>query len=516
MLAASLLAAGSAAGLRNILFIAVDDLRPEAGAYGHEYMKTPHIDAFAEGATLFQRAYVQYSFCAPSRNSFMTGRRPDRTQCWSFTNHFRQVGPEWVSMPQYFKENGYYTVGTGKLFHKALPPSFDAPKSWTHFTYSGNCNGTIEGGFPIVEPNVTNVVCPAATTGCSKGATKGDSRWCALNTSQLNYPLEDEVTVQTAYDYMAQAKSSGKPFFLGVGFHKPHLPFYYPLEFDDTYPPTSEIALAAHPNVPEGMPLCAWHEAGMGETWNQSTPAAQAQEYRRAYYTAVSFTDYNVGRVLGKLKELDLESNTAVALMGDHGWQLGEMNLWKKMTNFELGVRVPLIIKAPWISSATGVKTAAFAEAVDLYPTFVELAGLPPVPASEGLEGSSLVSVLKGDSGKEYAYSQFAKQLRYSKELKTQELWDVCDQCSHTDIDAMGYSIRSDDWRYTEWVHWNKNTTGPIWDNVVGQELYNHTGDYGASIDAATPTKNHHGNPSLAQVEAKLQKQLHQHFKNDS
>eukprot|EP00756_Hemistasia_phaeocysticola_P024699 Hpha_TRINITY_DN15963_c0_g5::TRINITY_DN15963_c0_g5_i1::g.74487::m.74487/K01136/IDS; iduronate 2-sulfatase len=517
MLAASLLAAGSVAGLRNILFIAVDDLRPEASAYGHEYMKTPNIDALAKESTLFQRAYVQYSFCAPSRNSFMTGRRPDRTQCWSFTNHFRQVGPEWVSMPQYFRENGYFTVGTGKLYHKGLPPSFDAPKSWDHFTYSGDCNGTTNG-YPVLEPNVTNVKCPPATTNCKHpGELEGKADFCALNTSQLEYPLEDEITVQTAWDYMTQAKASGKPFFLGVGFHKPHLPWYYPIEFNDTYPPADQIALAEHPDVPSGMPKCAWHEAGFGEKWNKSAPADMARAYRRAYYSAVSYTDYNIGRVLKRLKDLELDGNTTVAMMGDHGWQLGEMNLWKKMTNFELGVRVPLIIRAPWITTSVGATTAAFAEAVDLYPTFVELSGLPPVPASEGLEGSSLVGVLQapGEEGKDYAFSQFAKQNVKSTELHKTEAWGVCTECSHSDIDVMGYSIRSDNWRYTEWVGWDKEKLLPQWTTVKGVELYNHTGDYGTSIDRATPTVNLHKDPSLESVVTKLQGALHQHFNND-
>eukprot|EP01060_Flectonema_neradi_P000043 TRINITY_DN1003_c5_g1_i1.p1 TRINITY_DN1003_c5_g1~~TRINITY_DN1003_c5_g1_i1.p1 ORF type:complete len:543 (+),score=96.35 TRINITY_DN1003_c5_g1_i1:52-1629(+) len=503
---------------KNVLFIAVDDLRPELNHLGHEFMHTPNIDKLAAGGMSFQRAYVQYSFCAPSRNSFMTGRRPDTTKAWSFMNHFRQVGPDWVSMPQYFKENGYYTVGTGKLFHRGLPPSFDAPKSWDEFTHSGGCSGNTNG-FPVLEPNVTNVKCPPATNGCHNvGELGSKASWCAVNTSTLTYPLADTVSVDSAKEYLQAAKKSGKPFFVGVGFHKPHLPWIYPIEFNTTYPDASELPGPKINTVPENMPLCSWHEAGFNNTWEHPTSGPLAQVYRRAYYSAVTFTDYNVGQVLGELDNLGLTENTVVAFIGDHGWQLGEMNLWKKMTNFELGVRVPLIIRAPWLEKSVGVKTTAFAEAVDLYQTLADLAGLPP--PQDKLQGNSLAPILRegittGTGIKNYTFSQFAKNFTEAPEVGKDELWGVCEGCNHPDIDVMGYSVRSDNWRYTEWITWNKTSFTPIWEQLHATELYDHTGDFGASFDASTPTHNVASDPSHSTLIVQLRSVLRAHFNGD-
>ena len=501
---------------KNVLFIAVDDLRPELNHLGHEYMHTPNIDKLAAEGTSFQRAYVQYSFCAPSRNSFMTGRRPDTTKAWSFMNHFRQVGPNWVSMPEFFKNNGYYTVGTGKLFHKGLPPSFDAPKSWDEYTHSGGCKGNTNG-FPILEPNVTNVKCPPATSDC-QGELGSSAVWCAVNTSTLQYPLQDTVTLESAKRYLKNAKDSGKNFFLGVGFHKPHLPWVYPSEFNETYPQPDEIAGPKYNTVPDDMPLCAWHESGFNNTWERSTPTYQTSVFRRAYYSAITYTDYNVGVLLSELSVLGLAHNTVVAFIGDHGWQLGEMNLWKKMTNFELGVRVPLIIRAPWLPKSIGIKTTAFAEAVDLYQTLADLAGLPA--PKDKLQGTSLALILKdgitsGTGIKNYTFSQFAKGYVYSNELHEKELWSECSKCKHPDIDVMGYSVRSDDWRYTEWIEWNKTSFTPIWKQFHASELYNHTGDFGENFDVSTPTVNMANDPSLKSIISELSSVLKEHFSSD-
>eukprot|EP01060_Flectonema_neradi_P016062 TRINITY_DN2266_c1_g1_i1.p1 TRINITY_DN2266_c1_g1~~TRINITY_DN2266_c1_g1_i1.p1 ORF type:complete len:532 (+),score=87.49 TRINITY_DN2266_c1_g1_i1:48-1643(+) len=520
LLSCALLAAASSEQLKNVLFIAVDDLRPELNHLGHQYMHTPNIDKLASEGMSFQRAYVQYSYCGPSRNSFMTGRRPDATKAWSFMNHFRQVGPNWTTMPQYFKEKGYYTVGTGKLFHPGLPPSFDAQYSWEEFTFSSGCKGTTNG-FPVLQPNVTNVKCPAATTYCpgtgpSGGPTPPD--WCAVNTTELEHPLEDTVSVESAKDYLRKAKDSGKNFFVAVGLHKPHLPWVYPLEFNNTYPDVSGIHLPAHPNVPEGMPLCAWHEGHFNNTWLHDTSEYLTKTYRRAYYSAVSFTDYNIGEVLREVDRLELTNTTLVVVMGDHGWQLGEMNLWKKMTNFELGVRVPLIVRAPWLPKSVNKKTTAFAEAVDLYQTMVDLSGLPP--STENLQGDSLGPIIRdgivsGTGIKNYTFSQFAKNFTYSDELHKQEAWNECGSCTHHDIDLMGFSVRSDNWRYTEWVVWNKSSLLPIWDQIHAKELYNHTSDFAASMDFSTPTVNLVNESTLQKVVSDLSVVLKGHFVSD-
>ena len=247
-------------GAKNVLFIAVDDLRPQLGAYGSSFMKTPHIDELAATGTLFQRAYVQYSFCAPSRNSFLTGRRPDATQAWSFMDHFRErgVGDKWTSLPEYFRRAGYWTVGAGKLFHPGVPPNFDASDafgnklSFDEFYYPGSCTGTTNG-WPILEPNITNVECVAATGGCpAKATTAGDgTHWCALDVTKLDAPLQDTLTVKKIVSWLNEAKAkqdadvksgaSKTPFFIGMGLHKPHLPFQYPSTLDGLYPLAEQV-----------------------------------------------------------------------------------------------------------------------------------------------------------------------------------------------------------------------------------------------------------------------------------
>ena len=473
--------------LRNILLIAIDDLRPNIGAYGHDFMKTPHIDSLASDpfSTTFTNAYVQYSFCAPSRNSFLTGRRPDVTRAFSFMNHFREVGPNWTTLPQYFKEHGYNTFGTGKLFHPGLPPNFDAPQSFDHYVFPGTCTGNTNG-WPILESNVTNVECPPAFGSCMSNETgalvsvdsTGGGRWCSVDTSKIPHPLADHQVASAAIKFLDERvrelgdkgdknKNKGdndndkennkendqKPFFLGVGFHKPHLPFQYPKNFDTWYPKI--VAPPKHPNPPEGMPLCAWHEGKFDNKWEK--PCNHMSEYRRAYYAAVSYTDHNIGRVLSKLDETGHRNDTAVLLIGDHGWQLGEMNEWRKMTNFELGVRVPLIVRRPSVDDSatntatntatnagtTGRKSHALVEAVDIYPTLVALSGLPP--SKEGLQGLDLSPLLtpsdldddveereiREQANHPYAFSQFAKRMIESNELQEKELWDVCTKCKH-------------------------------------------------------------------------------------
>lgn len=330
----------------SVLFLMVDDLRPNLGAYGHDFMRTPHMDALAASGMLFQRAYVQYSFCAPSRNVILSGRRPDATRVFSFTDHFREagVGDQWVTLPQQFKDAGGYTTnGTGKTFHPGLPPSFDAAKSWDNYVYPGSCNGTTNG-WPVKQKGVNNLECPAALMGCPK---KGDAAlvasdhddpkpeelglgsaasWCAIDTSKLTVPLSDDLITQQTIEFLEAAAAdvdeagNAKPFFIGAGFHRPHLPFAFPQEFGNLYP-LEDIAPARVTVPPKGMPMAAWHEAGFDNKWDQPSAESYAATYRRAYYSAVSYTDSNVGKVLTKLDELGLTNTTIVSLIGDHGWR---------------------------------------------------------------------------------------------------------------------------------------------------------------------------------------------------
>lgn len=525
--------AGSAK--KNVLFIMADDMRPNIAAYGHSFMKTPNLDKLASEATLFQRAYVQYSFCAPSRNSFMTGRRVDATQVWSFLHHFREegVGDKWTSMPEYFRKQGYTVYGAGKMYHPGLPPNFDMPRSWDRYVWGHygtfGCNGTVNG-WPILAPGITNVTCPKATCRTCKntsGAVVDDDSsgdWCSYDTEKLPYPLEDSVTANYTISHLREVardyKETGKNFFVAAGFHKPHVPYFFPKRFLDMYP--ENVSLPKYNMPPEGMPLCAWHEGGApGSRWGHPAADDQVMRFRRAYYAAVSFTDYNVGLVLDELERLGLAESTVVAFMGDHGYQLGEMNIWHKMTNFELGTRVPLIIRVPWKAASVGVKSPAIVEAVDLYQTFVGLTGVDPVPESEGLQGYDLSPLFDDPAGfaaqeTRYAFSQFAKRYEKSSAFQDKVAWDTCSLCDRNSTDVFGYTVRSENYRYTEWCVWNKTSLRPNWDQVIGRELYNHTGDFGTNFNFATPQVNiWNASSATMELSDSLRKILRNQFQND-
>ena len=373
------------------------------------------------------------------------------------------------------------------------------------------------------------VTCTPATNGCVKEAVvaggQDGKHWCALNMSKLTSPLDDDQITQDAIGFLKEAAALRKgpekrPFFVGVGLHKPHMPFYFPAENLNLYP-LGTVRPPKHNLPPTGMPMAAWHEGNFNNSWGK--PCPNSETYRRAYYSAVSYTDSNIGKVLAALDDTGLADETAVAFMGDHGWQLGELNLWRKMTNFELGVRVPLMLRAPWIPESRGVKQPALAEAVDLYQTLAELAGIPAtkstLPPDQVLQGSSLVPLLRAPANqslhKPYAFSQFAKSMEYSRELKKPEPWNECTKCAHKDIVVMGYSVREDRWRYTEWVHWNNATSLPEWSQSAGVELYDHDGDYGTDMDAASPTENVASNPKYESVVKRLSAVIRQQFDND-
>ena len=578
----------SAAVLRNVLFIAVDDLRPNLGAYGIDFMKTPHIDALARSGTTFDRAYVQFSFCAPSRNSFMSGRRPDATQSFSFKDHFREagVGDQWSSMPQYFRERGFTTRGVGKLFHPGLPPNADAAKSWDEFVWPWggkviNCTDNVNGwpvddgkagaSFRCVQGSGGLAPPPLGRFdkhgGCSNSTgaiidigllPSGVALWCSLNTTKLTSPLVDDITTAQAVKWLQElgkdTNKSSSPWFLAVGYHKPHTPWNFPSKYAARYAMSTNPAASIPPRrrlPPDGMPMAAWHESWFNNSWGAPTPVDRAIEFRRAYYSCISYVDDQVGAVLTALDKSGMRNDTAVLLVGDHGWQLGEMNLWHKMTNFELGTRIPFILRAPWISESIGARRSALVEAVDIYPTLVSLAGLGAINRSqESVQGVDLTPLLHDDhapSRSKYAFSQFPKGYHSLTHSLThspthshspnhpkgyirshepslhgaKEAWNECGGCTRSEIDVHGYAVRSDGWRYVEWRLWNKTSLSPEWGvhGLVGRELYNHT--YGAEckrgdFDCATPDANMwNQSDAMIEVADRLAKVVRAQFQGD-
>lgn len=475
------LAADNAKKKYNVLFIAVDDLRPELGCYGTPIIKSPHIDALARGGTLFNRAYCQQAVCSPSRTSLLTGRRPDTTRVYDLQTHFRLYLPDIITLPQHFKQHGYHTLSFGKIFHGGL----DDPQSWSAPSWHPKAPmyGKPENRAAMKRARArlqakgklrkNKVVKKDPKTGMTLKLTRKGTRALGPAWEDPDVPdnaLADGMTADKAIEILGQIKD--EPFFLAVGFYKPHLPFIAPKKYFDKYSP-KELRLATNPYPPKGVPKIALTNFGELRTYSDipaSGPVSdtKARELIHAYYAATSYTDTMIGRVVAELDRLGLRDRTVIVLWGDHGWQLGEHGLWCKHTNFEVAARAPLIISVPGQKHA-GAKTDALAEFVDIYPTLCELCGLP-IP--EGLEGMSLVPVINQPDRpwKKAAFSQYPRRK------------------------AMGYSMRTDRYRYTEW---SEPGAQP-----VGVELYDHREDPDENVNLADQ-------PERKDLIEALSKQLH-------
>ena len=412
----------------NVLFISLDDLRPNLGAYGDPIAKTPNMDRIASGGVLFNRAYCQQAVCSPSRTSLLTGLRPDETGVVDLETHFRDKVPDAVTLPQAFKNNGYLAFSTGKVFH-ALAVTRD-PVSWTRETPSFE-----DAGYAL--------------------AVNKEGKGKKNSTESADVPDEtyaDGQICRSAIEYLEEAKSQGKPFFIGVGFKKPHAPFTAPKRYWDIYKDVKfEVADRQRP---ENSPALAFHNNEEIRGYRDipdSGPLSpeKERELLHAYYACISFVDAQIGKLLQALDRLGLRENTVVVLWGDHGYHLGEQGIWCKSTNYELATRVPLIISAPHAKS-NGRKTDALVEFVDVYPTLLDLCGMP---RNEKLSGVSLKPILDntGLKGRKAAFSQFVRPYKAIRKFPP----------TH-----MGYSVRTKDWRCT---YWYDLSTGKI----VERELYN-------------------------------------------
>jgi arylsulfatase A-like enzyme len=428
----------------NVLFIAVDDLRPDLGCYGNGEVKSPHIDALAKSSVLFRRAYCQQAVCSPSRTSLLTGLRPDSTKVYDLVTHFRDTIPAVVTLPQHFKTNGYYTVGMGKIYHGGL----DDAKSWSEPHINGQGQGY------VLPENQARM---AAGRKQAKAAGKKGK---ALTRSARGAPFEMAAVPDNAYTDGSLAemaveqlqKLKDKPFFLAVGFVKPHLPFNAPKKYWDLYD-RAKLELADNPFRPKDAPPYAVTDFGelrnyWGVPQSGPVPDDMARELIHGYRAATSFTDANVGLVLAELERLGLRENTIVVLWGDHGWKLGEHAAWCKHSNMENDTNVVMLVSAPG-AKANGQQSSGLVEFVDIYPTLCELAGLS---LPKHLEGTSLKPLLDNPSRhwKTGAISQ------YPRTDKGQPL--------------MGYSLRTDRYRLTEW---RNRKTGA----AVAYELYDHQTD---------------------------------------
>ncbi|KAK4287859.1 hypothetical protein Pmani_039085 [Petrolisthes manimaculis] len=571
-------------GHPNVLLIIVDDLRPTLGCYGDTLALTPNIDALAQEGVIFTRAYAQQALCGPSRTSFLTSRRPDTTLLYDVHSYWRKHAGNFTSLPQYFKEHGYHTASAGKIFHPGIVSnhSDDQPYSWSE-----------EPFHPPTQTHKQDPVC------LGPDGSLHTSIYCPVQVEeQPGGSLPDIETTQFAVSWLQQRaeqlKEASEPFFLAVGYHKPHIPLKFPSQFLDLYP-ISSVPLAPNRHKPQGLPSVAWNP------WNDlrwradiaalnvsfpygPLPDFYARYIRQGYYAATTYTDSLIGDLLDAVNTHF--PDTIIAFIGDHGWSLGEHQEWSKFSNFEVATRVPFIIShwrhhksSPFLGFSSliperkksgllendkrkddyrfdyykslGLKFNSggntefprsldltmtshdgLVELVDLFPTLVDLAGLPALFScpresrqvdicTEGMSLSPLLHLIQGGSipkafltqgkakGKDWLpdglLSQYPLPANHTSTiLKTVQLDSHLlhgvrmkkavfsqyprpgitpsvnpdsDQCHAWDATVMGYSMRTLRYRYTVWFSFNGTTLMSDWSHILAQELYDHKVD---------------------------------------
>lgn len=426
----------------NVVLIAVDDMNNDLGCYGHPLVKSPNIDRLAARGVRFDRAYCQYPVCNPSRVSMLSGLRPDTTRIMDLQTPPRTYLKDVVFLPQYFRQQGYYTAHVGKIFHTG--DAFEDPPSWD------------------MEIRETGKHPPDSAVVRAQKISRPEKytiEWSVLKSSDAE--TADGVVASQASELLKQRAAELKPFFVAVGFRRPHAPYAAPKKYFDLYPPKSIPPLDEPAGHLGRIPQSAFtYPAG-----TQPISASERQEGVAAYYACISFVDAQIGRVMQTLDDLDLWKNTVVVFYSDHGYHLGEHGgMWHKMSVFEQSARVPLAVIAPDAAGA-GKPCPRLVELVEIYPTLVDLCGLPPVA---GLEGKSLKPLLENP------------QLAWSEAAYTQVLRGP----------VQGRSVRTERWRYTEWDEGQK-----------GAELYDHQADPHEYVNLADE-------PHQADVRSHLQQLL--------
>jgi len=430
-------AIASAAGSKkktNVLFIAVDDLRPELGCYGNKLIKSPGLDRLAAEGTLFERAYCQQAVCAPSRVSLLSGCRPDTTKVTDLQSPLRTTRPDLLTLPRLFKQHGYQAASLGKIYHHRGPQG-DDPQSWScpEWEEKGSWKGR---GYLSPEAQAQ------INTGPRKGVGVGPATEAA-DVADTDY--RDGAIADEAIARLRKFQADDQPFFLAVGFKKPHLPFNAPLKYWKMYDP-DKLYRTARDTWPQSMPSLAktgWGELrGYTDIPDKTSRLSDemAKKLIHGYYACVTYVDAQIGRVISALEALGLRDNTVIVLWGDHGWKLNDYGAWCKHTNLEIDTHVPLLLSAPGYNK--NQRSKALVEFVDIYPTLAELCDLEIPPHCEG---TSMVPLLN-DPARDWKKAAFSQYPRGK---------------------FMGYSMRCGQWRYTEWL----DEQG----DVLNRELYDHS-----------------------------------------
>jgi iduronate 2-sulfatase len=439
----------------NVLFIAVDDMRCDLGCFGNSNVKSPNIDRLASTGVLFRHAYCQQAVCNPSRVSLLTGLRPDTTRVWDLTTEMRTVVPNVVTLPQHFRQHGYQAVAYGKIYHNPFPDAV----SWDEPTHNAQdvVAHSAENRSKLAEFKVAMRASGKPENTIER--MRGPATEIQEEPDDRNY---DGKQTSDAIQKMNELAAEEKPFFLAVGYIRPHLPFITPKPYWDLYN-REDIPLASNGFIPSNAPEVAFGDRSSGgfyelrgymdyadapSPFEGPLSVEQQRELKHGYYASVSFVDAQIGRLLHALEKANLAEKTIVVLWSDHGWKLGEHGGWCKQTNYEVDTRVPLIIRSP-SAKGNGKVCDSLVELVDVFPTLVELANLP-IPNQ--LQGKSLKPILENVdlSVKDAAFSQFPRK--------------------HEGKDFMGYAMRTNRYRYVEWLD-------AVSGEVFAKELYDHQSD---------------------------------------
>lgn len=435
----------------NVLFIMLDDFRGGIGALGDELAKTPNMDLLVQRSYYFPQVYANQALCAPSRNSMLTSRRPDTLLTYNFQHYWRTFVGNFTTLPQYFKENGYRTESIGKIFHHgpSSNKTDDYPYSWSNPTF-----------IPSTQEYRNKPVCVS-----DEGDLRRNLLCPVIVDLQPEATLPDIQSAEKAREFLSE--NHNEPFFLGVGFYKPHIPFKFPVEYLERH----DINNFKKDHLrPIDIPDVAWNpyndlrERDDLKVFNVSfpygpIPSEFAARLRQHYYASVSYID----DLLGSILELINFSNTIVILTSDHSWSLGEHCEWSKYSNYEVALKVPLIIYDPKMPQIAMKKVDAITELIDLFPTIVDIAGLAEVPKCKNsleyerdsitcTEGKSLhhrMASMNGNANNEFAYSQYPRPGPFPTKSPDS------DQPKLREIKIMGYSIRSRQFRYTAWIKFN-------------------------------------------------------------
>lgn len=415
---------------QNVLLIMSDDLNNSVGCYGHPLVKTPNIDRLAARGVRFERAYCQFPLCGPSRNSMLTGLYPNSTGIMRNSQIFRQTIPQHVSLPQAFRQEGYFAARIGKLYHYNVPKSIgtnghDDPGSWELELNPAGCDRLLEeSDIFSLRPN------SFGGTLSWYASPRGD----ALHTDGMMANDAEWVLERCARD-------QERPFFLAVGFFRPHTPYVAPETYFTGYPEQQMPLVEGVEQDVQDLPALA---LGSHKAEHDLLTDPLRRQAIQAYFASITFMDAQVGRVLDALDRLGLADNTIVVFTSDHGYHLGEHGLWQKMSLFEESARVPLIIAAPGMAKSGGVADSPVG-LIDLYPTLTQLCG---VAAPANLQGQDLSPMLADPSqqGRGWAISQVTRRGQGAQ--------------------RMGYTIRTPRWRFTEWD-----------EGSAGAELYDHQED---------------------------------------